>query len=293
LNHLFIRIEPGVQTVLTPLGQTIHEHRGDIMANYVLDNAAAETEQRFASLESSYDPFTIRQLEEIGVAPGWRCLEVGGGGGSIARWLADRAGPQGQVVVTDINPRWLGVDRPNIEMRRHDIVADALEPDAFDLAHERLVLQHLPARRQAFERMIHAVKPGGWVLIEDFDVGWLPLSPRCEPADAALFTKVMNAFARMLVEADVDLDLGRRLCSLLREYGLRDVEVEAHAQIWTGGSSGCRLHRANIEQLRDRVAQAGPVTDVEFERFYELIEDPAFSVNSYMLVSARGRRPAS
>ena len=263
------------------------------MANYVLDNAAAETEQRFASLESCYDPFTARQLDEIGAAIGWRCLEVGGGGGSIARWLAERAGPQGQVVVTDINPRWLGVGRPNIEMRRHDIVADGLESDAFDLAHERLVLQHLPGRRQALERMIHAVKPGGWVLIEDFDVGWLPLAPRCEPADAGLFTKVMDAFGQVLVEADVDVDLGRRLCSLLREQGLSDVRVEAHAQIWTGGSSGCRLHRANIDQLQDRVADAGHITDHEFERFYELIEDPSFSANSYMLVSARGRRPAS
>ncbi len=79
-------------------------------------------------------------------------------------------------------------------MRRHDIVADGLESGAFDLAHERLVLQHLPGRRQALERMIGAVKPGGWVLIEDFDGGWLPLAPRCEPADAALFTKVMDVF---------------------------------------------------------------------------------------------------
>jgi SAM-dependent methyltransferase len=293
LNHLFIRIEPGVLTFLTPSGQTIHQHRGDIMANYVLDNAAAETEQRFASLESCYDPFTVRQLEEIGVATGWSCLEVGGGGGSIARWLADRAGPQGQVVVTDINPRWLDLDRPNIEMRRHDIVADDLEPDAFDLAHERLVLQHLPERRHALERMIGAVKPGGWLLIEDFDRGWLPLTPRCEPADAALFTKVMDAFGQVLVEADVDVDLGRRLCALLREQGLSDVRVEAHAQIWTGGSSGSRLHRANIDQLQDRVADVGHLTGREFQRFYELIEDPAFSANSYMLVSARGRRPAS
>ena len=226
------------------------------MANYVLDNAAAETEQRFASLESSYDPFTIRQLEEIGVAPGWRCLEVGGGGGSIARWLAERVGPQGQVVVTDINPRWLDVDRPNIEMRRHDIVADGLESGAFDLAHERLVLQHLPGRRQALERMIGAVKPGGWVLFEDFDLGWLPLAPRCEPADAALFTKVMNAFGRILVEADVDVDLGRRLCSLLREYGLRDVRGRSACSDLDrrilGMPAAPRQHRPTARSRRQR-----------------------------------------
>jgi SAM-dependent methyltransferase len=261
------------------------------MTQYVLDNTAAETEQRFASLESSYDPVTVRQLEEIGVEPGWRCLEVGGGGGSIARWLADRTGPTGGVVVTDINPRWLDADRPNIEMRRHDIVADELEPGAFDLAHERLVLQHLPSRRQALERMVGAVRPGGWVLIEDFDRGWLPLTPTCEPADARLFTKVMDAFGQVLVDGGVDVDLGRRLCSLLREQGLSDVQVEAHARICPGGSAACRLHRSNVEQLQDRVVDVGHIAREELERFYELIEDPSFAVSSYMLVSARGRRP--
>jgi SAM-dependent methyltransferase len=261
------------------------------MAQYVLDNTAAETEQRFASLESCYDPVTIRQLEEIGVTRKWRCLEVGGGGGSIARWLADRTGPAGDVVVTDINPRWLDAGRPNIEMRRHDIVADELEPGAFDLAHERLVLQHLPERRRALDRMIGALKPGGWLLIEDFDRGWLPLTPSCDPPGARLFTKVMDAFAEVLVAGGVDVDLGRRLCLLLREHGLTEVQVEAHAHVCAGGSPGCRLHRSNIEQLQDRVVDVGHIAREELERFYELIEDPSFAVSSYMLVSARGRRP--
>ena len=194
--------------------------------------------------------------------------------------------------MTDINPRWLDVDRPNIEMRRHDIAADELELGAFDLAHERLVLIHLPERQQALERMIGALKPGGWLLLEDFDRSWLPLTPDCDPADARLFTKVMDAFDQILEDAGGALDYGRRVCSLLREQGLSDVRIEAHAQICAGGSPGCRLHRSNIEQLHDRVADVGQISDGEIDRFYELIEDPSFSVNSYMLVSARGRRPA-
>ena len=55
-------------------------------AEYVLDNAAEQTSARFAALPSLYDPGTIRHLEERGVAPGWTCWEVGGGGGSIAAW---------------------------------------------------------------------------------------------------------------------------------------------------------------------------------------------------------------
>ena len=66
-----------------------------------------------------------------GVGPGWRCLEVGAGAGSIAGWLADRVGPSGQVIATDLDTRFLEQQaRPNLEVRRHDVVRDPLETDA-------------------------------------------------------------------------------------------------------------------------------------------------------------------
>jgi SAM-dependent methyltransferase len=261
------------------------------MSKYVLDNAAAETEQRFASLESCYDPGTIRQFEQIGVTPGWSCLEVGGGGGSIARWLADCVGPDGKVVVTDINPQWIERTPPNIETRVHDIVSDDLEQAAFDLIHERLVLIHLPERDPALRRMTAALKPGGWILIEDFDITWLPLTPNCEAADAALFTKVIDAFHHLLHNAGVDLAYGRNFHPLLHRAGLIDVHVEVSFEVGTGGSAGCRLHHANIEQLHDRLTEQHLLTVEEIERFHTLIDDPAFSCNNYAMVSARGRRP--
>jgi len=73
---------------------------------------------------------------------------------------------------------------------------------------------------------------------------------------------------------------------------LTDVHVELRAQIASGGFAACRLHRANIEQLRGQLVSHGLLNDGEIERFYELIEDPSFAVNSYPLVSASGRRPS-
>ena len=46
--------------------------------------------ERLRNLEAWLDPITARHLEATGVAVGWRCLEVGAGGGSIAA-LARRA----------------------------------------------------------------------------------------------------------------------------------------------------------------------------------------------------------
>src|SRR4051812_45567785 len=127
------------------------------MSKYIFDNAAEQpTSQRFANLESIYDPRTIAFLEATGIDAGWRCLEVGGGGGSVAAWLADRVGPSGDVLVTDIDPRFLqglaASGRPNLEVRQHDITSDRLPPDAFDLIHARLVLLHLPGADRVLER---------------------------------------------------------------------------------------------------------------------------------------------
>ena len=75
---------------------------------YVFDNAVtAETGMRFAGLEVTFDPSTIRYLTGVGVAEGWACWEIGAGGGSIARWLAEQVGPTGSVLATDIDPRFI------------------------------------------------------------------------------------------------------------------------------------------------------------------------------------------
>ena len=143
--------------------------RGAAMTEYVFDNKEAETEQRFGALEALFDPVSKRHLEPH-VVPGAHCLEVGGGSGSIALWMSERVGERGRVVVTDINTRFLdGIAGPNIEVRQHDIVSDPLEEAAFDVAHTRLVLLHIPERKRALERMIAAVKPGGWLVLEEFD----------------------------------------------------------------------------------------------------------------------------
>jgi SAM-dependent methyltransferase len=260
------------------------------MSTYVLDDAAEQTGQRFASLEACYDPVTTRQLQAIGVAAGWSCLEVGAGNGSIARWLADRAAPEGHVVATDINPRWIDAGHPNIELRRHDIVSEELERDTFDLAHARLVLSHLPDRDRALRRMIDSLKPGGWLLIEDFDAYWLSPMAIGKPAEIAFADKVLHAFRQVLEQSGVDLGYGRRCATLLRERGLIDVHVDAHIEIADGGSPGARLMRSNVEQLRERLTGLGLISGRDLRCYCELLENPDFSFSLPPMVGGRGRR---
>src|SRR5262245_13869653 len=137
-----------------------------IKRGYLLDNDWVNARRRLAILEASADPVTIRHLEGLRVDDGWHCLEIGGGGGSITEWLCRRVGQTGRVVATDLNPRFLNaLDYPNLEVRQHNIVEDELESEAFDFVHTRAVLTFIGERSTALDRIVSALKPGGWALL--------------------------------------------------------------------------------------------------------------------------------
>lgn len=220
------------------------ENREEISDSpYTFDNASEQTPRRFSALEALYDPWTIQHLEARGVREGWHCLEVGGGLGPIARWLSGRVGSTGHVLVTDIDTRFLEpFAGPTLEVQRHDIVADALPEAAFDLVHTRLVLQHLPGREQALRKMVSALKPGGWVVIEDFD--WISMVPATTAA-VPVYSNVQNAVWRLMTERGTDGFYGRQLWGRLRALGLIEVEAEGRVCMYQGSSPGAQLLLAN------------------------------------------------
>jgi SAM-dependent methyltransferase len=259
-------------------------------SGYLLDNGAREAPTRFAVLSALFDPGTIRHLEACGVGRGWHCLEVGGGSGSIGSWLADRVGPTGRVLATDIDPRFLeSLKLPNLEVRRHNIATDPVPEAAFDLVHARLVLMHLPERETALARMISALKPGGWLVDEEYDSFSMPPDPAVSPGEVLLPTQV--AMMRLLEEGGVDRLYGRRLFGRLRAHGLTSIGGEARAFMWQRGSPGAALVRATYELLREALIVGNYITPQQFEEDIARLDHPEFLMPSAILWSAWGRRP--
>jgi SAM-dependent methyltransferase len=261
-----------------------------VHSDYMLANKGEEARIRFAALAAIYDPQTIRHLETLGVACGWRCLEVGAGSGTIAKWLADRAGPTGHVLVTDVDTRFLEPLRgPTLDVRPHHIGSDPLPDAEFDLIHTRLVLMHVHERDTALARMISSLKVGGWLLVEEYDSCSIPPDPTLSSGEVLLQTHV--AMLRLLEDGGVNRRYGRLLSGLLREGGLTSVGASAQLFMWQSGSPGVAMMRANFEQLREAMIEANYITPQQFDEDMARLNNPSFMMPSSILWSAWGRRP--
>ena len=180
------------------------------------DNPFEAERKRLDMLESMNDPLTHRRMDEIGIQPGWRCLEIGAGGGSIVRWLSGKVGAAGSVVACDLNPRFLhDLGLPNVEVREHNILTDALEENAFDFAHCRAVLMHLPDPGVAIGKIAAALKPGGWLLFEEGDFGMFGATDPDYPG-AAEFSRISRMCWDLSVQAGtMNSYFGRKLYGYL------------------------------------------------------------------------------
>lgn len=139
------------------------------MDTYALPHDLQGEPDRLELMSRMLDPQLRFRLEQLGVGEGWRTLEVGAGNGSVSRWLSTRVGATGAVTVTDVDPDLIGSsDAANVTVRRLDVVHDELG-SGYDLVLARALLHHIPERNAVIARLAAAVKPGGWLVLEEPD----------------------------------------------------------------------------------------------------------------------------
>jgi len=257
-----------------------------------------ETEdERLNLLEDIFDPLS-RQRRAC-IQPGWRCLEVGAGRGSMAVWLAQQVGANGRVVATDVDTTFLDrLNLPNLEVRRHNILSDSLDelgPGTFDLVCARLVLFWLAGKQErAIRRMVECLKPGGWLIDEDGD--WGLVSP-VDPFHPH-YTLYQQAWknGEWWAARGYDPTFGRKLPMLFERCGLANIRHEASAEVVRGGSPWARWWLQSLEGIRTSEQTDGNLTaerDQEYQLLTAPLTDPSFWFLNALIHSCRGQRPAS
>jgi SAM-dependent methyltransferase len=255
-----------------------------------------DTGSELGSLQMDYlqgllDSTTTACLDEVGVEPGWRCLDLGAGGGSITRWLAERTGPAGTVVSVDLDTDHLE-EGPGVEVHRHDI-NDGLPVDGpFQLIHTRLLLMHLPRRVEILRTLVDALAPGGVLVVGEFSDR--PRRVLSAPGDAEvhLFDRIQG-YGHHVVgrDAGVSFAWAYEVDRHMAEAGLTNIHSLEHSQTTVGGTTGCLLHRNYVLQLENVLLNAG-FTGEELARYRDLMLDPRFRAWFYQFVCTRGQKHA-
>jgi SAM-dependent methyltransferase len=253
-------------------------------STYPLDNAWEYASSRLRSLERIYDPGSTRRLEALGVGPGWRCLEVGAGGGSITRWLCSKVGATGRVMAVDLDTRFVAdIRAANLDVARLDVTTAALPRDTYDLVHARLVLSYLPQRDDVLDALVASLKPRGWLLLEEPD----------EYATVALGSGLHGEMAAKVAagvsRVGFDPTWGRDLPGRLQRRGLRDIGAESEVPLIQGGSPATDFFRLTALQLRDLMIAEGATAE-QFDEWDTLLDTPTQWFPGYAVVAAWGRR---
>lgn len=258
---------------------------------YLLTNDAPESMDRFTAFATLFDPPTFRHFDGLGLAPGWRCWEVGAGGTTVVAHLAERVGPTGHVLATDVNVSWAAeAAAPNVEVRQHDVATGPVPEGSFDLVHARLVLVHVPGRDLALANMVASLRPGGVVLVEDADPALQPRSCLEETGpDQVLANRLRRGFRHLLSERGVDLAYGRTLPRRLRHAGL--VDVGADAAFPVRHPACIPLEVATINLVRDQLVEHEIATEEEIERHLANVVAGKLDLTQPPMISCWGRRP--
>ena len=249
--------------------------------------------ERLAVLADNYDPATFRLLGDCGVAPGWTCAEVGAGRGTVAAWLADAVGLEGTVVALDIDTSHLDelARRPNVEVRRHDIVTTPIDDASFDLVHARLVIEHLPESERLLEMLANAVRPGGLLVVECTDMLATAAADQSDPRGRAFDEFMGMSFAAVESMSTMDFGFARRLPRLFATLGFDESNSQVVGRVARGGDSKALEYALGTIPLRSTFIDRGHTTASAMDAWLACLADPDFWFVANNVIAAWGRRP--
>lgn len=207
-----------------------------------IHGTAAEEQRRLSLLNDVL--LNKASLREMALRGDERIIDFGSGLGQFSRAMA-RAVPRGRVIGIERSEEQLAEaqriasaeNESNLaEFRRGDVLHLELareEWGSFDLAHARFILEHVPNPLRVVQTMLHAVKPGGRIVLADDDHDVLRLWP-----ESPGITELWNAYIRTYDRIGNDPYVGRRLVALLHEAGAVPVR---NTWIFFGGCAGMEI----------------------------------------------------
>lgn len=273
-----------------------HEPDVEPSSSYALGRDAAESE-RLLNQSVELHSQAVALLDRITMPLDGSAIDLGCGPAGVLELLRERVGPGGRVVGLDADP--LHVDMARTRMVKRGLVdVEVVTGDArdtgfpsssFDVVHARTLLVNIPDPTAVVAEMLRLAKPGGFVLLQEPDlVGGICYPPLPE------WDRLLQVFALAFQRDGADLFIGRRLPTLLREAGLVEIGVEAHADMYPVGHSRRTIRADLARSLRHVILEQGLVGEAELDELDHAVrghlDDPDVLVLPHLYFLAWGRK---
>ncbi|MEU8574968.1 methyltransferase [Streptomyces asoensis] len=234
----------------------------------------------------AYDDVTMARLRALGVGPGWRCLDVGAGTGTVSRRLLEEAGVT-SVLAVDRDTRFLRARPvPGLDVLEADLTAPDSVRGRFSLVHARFVLMHLAERERVLTTLAGLVAPGGFLVLSDAVDLTSDLSPGTPYCDA------MRAMWRGLrATIGTDVSWVPSYPRLLRAAGLLSVAAEIHVPPLLPGSPLSRFWADTWERSRGAMLATGLVDDAALDAAVRCLDSGDCAALSAGMLTVWGRKP--
>jgi demethylmenaquinone methyltransferase/2-methoxy-6-polyprenyl-1,4-benzoquinol methylase len=181
-------------------------------------------------------------IELSAARPGQTILDIAGGTGDLAARFSRLVGPEGQVILADINAAMLEVGRDrlidkgatgNIEVVQADAQALPFEDNSVDCITIAFGLRNVTDKDMALRSMLRVLRPGGRLLVLEFSK---PTSPLLGKAYDQYSFQILPAMGRLIAQ---DAESYRYLAESIRKHPDQDTLL---GMMEDAGFAECRYH---------------------------------------------------
>ena len=181
-------------------------------------------------------------IELSAARPGQTVLDIAGGTGDLAARFSRLVGPEGKVILADINAAMLEVGRDrlidkgaagNIEVVQADAQALPFQDNSIDCITIAFGLRNVTDKDMALRSMLRVLRPGGRLLVLEFSK---PTSPLLGKVYDQYSFQILPAMGRLIAQ---DADSYRYLAESIRKHPDQETLLD---MMRDAGFAECQYH---------------------------------------------------
>ena len=268
-----------------------HTNFSDNNKSYILA-VGEQAKNRLQLSESTYGSYSKILFKQLGLNKGNKVLIIGCGTGENLEWMSKKVGNQGQIWCTDISNQQLEVAKktakhlPNMYFKQVDVtnIEQANLSQKYDFVTSRFVLVHLnggtTTNIQAIKNMASLVKPGGHLVCEEQDTGFIFSYPENNSVNTS-----KQLLKKISEQKNVDYEYGRKLFHSFYQAGLKAARQQMNIPTFTHGSEKTLL-ALSLNEGRANYVNGKLITNEDMELL--LTDLNQFNQNSQTLFAVGG-----